>query len=254
MKPIINNVNHQHMKSGILKCLLFLIFILSGNYLQAQLMQISGTVTSKEDGQALPGVNITISGSTQGSISDLNGNYKLEAKKGDNLKFTYLGYKVREIIIGDVSEINVSMEAEEKAIDEVVVIGYGTKKKSEIVGSVSLLKSDEILSEPSSNLQGLLTGKVAGMYVSVESARPGGSSNISIRGVNSLKGSTEPLYVIDGIPVTSVNEINVDDVESISVLKDASSQAIYGARASNGVILITTKKRKRFKRQDKCDL
>ena len=232
------------MKPKILNLLLFLSFLVFGNDIIAQTIHVTGKVTSQDESMPLPGVNILVVGTTQGTISDLEGNYAIDLKKDDVLQFTSIGYISQEISANGMSEINIELQPDDKAIDEVVVIGYGTKKKSDIVGAVSTIKSEELIASPSSNLQSLLTGKVPGMYVSVESARPGGSSNITIRGLNSLKGSTEPLYVVDGIPVTSVNEVNIDDVESFSILKDASSQAIYGARASNGVILITTKRGK----------
>ncbi|TFH39482.1 MAG: SusC/RagA family TonB-linked outer membrane protein [Bacteroidia bacterium] len=166
----------------------------------------------------------------------------MDALPEDVLIFSSMGHKSFEIRVGNNTIIDVVLEVSDYSLDEVIVIGYGSRKRSDIVGSVATISSDELVAKPSSDLQGMLTGKIPGMYVSVSSARPGGSSNITIRGLNSLKGSTDPLYVVDGIPVTSINEINVDDVISVNVLKDASSQAIYGARASNGVILVTTRR------------
>lgn len=226
----------------VYKLLLFSTFILLGNFLIAQPVNLRGTVTSKADGSALSGVSISIEGTTRGTFSDNSGTFSIDVNPGENVLFSFIGYRSQKIKYQGQKDISIVLEVEEQLMDEVVVIGYGTKRRSDIVGSVSTVKSSELLTSPTSNLQSLLTGKVPGMYVTVGSARPGGSSNITIRGLNSLKGSTEPLYVVDGIPVTSINEINSDDIETISVLKDASSQAIYGARASNGVILITTKR------------
>ncbi len=227
------------MKPKLLNLLLLLLF---WNGVNAQNIRVSGKVSSKDNGLPLPGVNVVVSGSTRGTITDIDGIFNIDVSLDDILSFSSMGFSTQKISINGQTQINVAMSPDEKLMDEVIVIGYGSKRKSDIIGSVSTIKPDELKAAPSSNLQGLLTGKVPGMYVSVSSARPGGSSNITIRGLNSLKGSTEPLYIVDGIPVTSVNEININDIESISALKDASSQAIYGARASNGVILITTKR------------
>jgi TonB-linked SusC/RagA family outer membrane protein len=227
------------MKSKLLHLLILLFF---WNIVSAQNIRVTGKVTTKEDGLSLPGVNVVIDGTAKGTITNAEGIYSIDVANADILSFSSVGYTTQKISVSGKTEINLVMSLDEKLIDELIVIGYGSKKKSDIVGAVSTIKPDELKANPTSNLQSLLTGKVPGMYVSVGSARPGGNSNITIRGLNSLKGSTEPLYIVDGIPVTSVNEININDVESISALKDASSQAIYGARASNGVILITTRK------------
>jgi TonB-linked SusC/RagA family outer membrane protein len=223
--------------------LMFLFICVAGpGQLMAQTKVVRGTVISGDDKQSLPGVNVSIKGTTTGVVTDINGQYSITVSSKDVLVFSFIGYKTVEIAVGGQTEINTTLVPGSVALDELVVVGYGNKKKSDLIGSVSSVKAAELVGTPTSDLQGMLKGQVAGLNVSVSSAAPGGSSTVLLRGINSLKGGTEPLYVVDGFPVASVNEINVNDVETVSVLKDASAQGIYGARASNGVILITTKR------------
>jgi len=230
------------MKPKIPFLLILLLLITSGYQLSAQTREVKGTITSEDDGSTLPGVNVVVKGTTRGVSSDINGKYTITATPDEVLVFSFIGFRSMEAKVGNKAVIDIELKADVKYLNEIVVVGYGTKKRSDLIGSVSTVKMDQMVGKPSSDLQGMLKGQVAGLYVSVGSARPGGSSNILLRGTNSLKGSTSPLYVVDGFPVTSINEINVNDVETVSVLKDASAQAIYGARASNGVILITTRR------------
>jgi len=230
------------MKLRILPVLLLLFLPGTGQLLFAQSVTVKGTIISEEDGKTIPGVNVMVKGTTRGTVTDVNGRYSLQAAPQDVLVFSFVGFQQTEIKVGTLAEINITLKTEAKVLDEIVVIGYGSKKRSDMLGSVSTVKTDKMIARPSTDLQGMLKGQVAGLVVSVGTARPGGSSNVLLRGTNSLKGGTGPLYVVDGFPVSSINEINVDDIESISVLKDASAQGIYGARASNGVILITTRR------------
>jgi TonB-dependent starch-binding outer membrane protein SusC len=224
-------------------CILCLLCVIgTGQVLFAQSLQIKGTVISKDDGTSLPGVNVVVKGTTRGISTDVYGKYTITAKTDETLVFSFIGFQTVEARVGTQTVINITLQSDAKNLDEIVVVGYGSKKRSDLIGSVSTVKTDKLIARPSSDLQGMLKGQVAGLYVNVGSARPGGSSNVLLRGTNSLKGSTSPLYIVDGFPVSSINEINVDDVETVSVLKDASAQAIYGARASNGVILITTRR------------
>ena len=207
-----------------------------------QQKSISGKVTDSS-GASLPGVSVVIKGTTTGTITDANGNYSLSnVPENAILQFSFVGMKAQEMVVAGKKSINVTLVEDAIGVDEVVVIGYGTQKRSDITGSVTTVKTDELIAQPTADLQGMLKGKVAGLYVTMGDARPGGDSNVLLRGTRSLKGGNSPLYVVDGVALSSINELNIDDVESISVLKDASSQAIYGARASNGVILITTKR------------
>jgi len=221
-----------------------LLLLLTVGFLSsfAQNITVRGNVKG-EDGTALPGVTVVVKNTTQGTVSDMNGNFSISNVPGNgSLVFSFIGMQTKEIAIAGKSTINVVLESETIGVDEIVVVGYGTQKRSDITGSVASVKTDELVALPTVDLQGMLKGKVAGLYVTMGDARPGGDSNVLLRGTRSLKGGNSPLYVVDGVALSSINEININDVESISVLKDASSQAIYGARASNGVILITTKR------------
>ena len=230
-------LKHVSKKIGLLFFLL-----LTGISSFSQTRALTGKVTGK-DLEPVPGVTVAVKGTTTGTITDASGNFSLQVGPDAKvLMFSYIGMKSVEVAIGSTNVINVTMEENVINMDEVVVVGYGTQKRSDISGSVSTVKTDALIALPTSDLQGMLKGKVAGLYVTLSDARPGGSSNVLLRGVRSLKGGNAPLYVVDGTPISSINELNIDDVETISVLKDASSQAIYGARASNGVILITTKR------------
>ncbi|MGV8095791.1 MAG: TonB-dependent receptor [Mangrovibacterium sp.] len=212
--------------------------------LSQQITAIKGKVTDS-NGEPLPGVSVVVKGTTNGIITSTDGKYSLSGIPTDaTLVFSFVGMKTREVVVGNQTSINVTMIEETIGIEEVVAVGYGTRRRSDITGSVATVKAGELATQPTSDLQGMLKGKVAGLYVTMADARPGGDSRVLLRGIRSLKGSNSPLFVVDGTPLGSVNELNIEDVESISVLKDATSQAIYGARAANGVILITTKRGK----------
>jgi TonB-linked SusC/RagA family outer membrane protein len=216
---------------------------------QPQKKTITGKVTDSS-GASLPGVTVTVKGTTQGVISDSNGGYIL-TKIPENaiLQFSFVGMKSQEIPVGEENSINVLMKEETIGIEEVVAIGYGTVKKSDLTGSVSSVKSSEITSFATSNVLQSLQGRSSGMQVKQNSGSPGGTISVRIRGTNSIQGNNEPLYVIDGFPSSSSNPTVLDNsnIESIEVLKDASGVAIYGSRGANGVILITTKKGKEGK-------
>lgn len=220
----------------------FLIIINICGSATAQTNNIKGTVISGDDRQSIPGVNVLVKGTQTGVFTDVDGKFSIQAKPSDYLVFSYIGFESQEVYVGMQTELKIVLKPVSVALDEVVVVGYGSRKKSDLVGSVSAVKAAEITAIPSADLQGMLKGQVAGLDVTVVNAAPGGSSSALLRGINSLKGGTEPLYVVDGFPVSSINEININDVETVSVLKDASAQGIYGARASNGVILITTRR------------
>lgn len=221
---------------------LFLFLIFLGNMGFAQSRNIKGKITDNK-GEPIPSVTIMVKGTTKGTLTDANGIFSFDVDQNTKtLVCSFLGMKTQEVLVGPSSFYNIKLEPDLVNLDEVVVVGYGTQKKTDISGSVATVRTDEMIAQPTTDLQGMLKGKVAGLYITQSDARPGGSSNVLLRGIRSLKGGNSPLYVVDGTPMSSINELNISDVESISVLKDASSQAIYGARASNGVILITTKK------------
>ena len=206
-----------------------------------QLKSVSGTVTD-ESGLPLPGVTVLVKGTTHGTVTNVNGEYTL-ANIPDNatLLFSFVGMKTQDIVPGTQSTINVVMMVDAYGIDEVVAIGYGVQKKVNVIGSVANISSEELSSSPVSNISNALAGRLPGAVIQQSNGEPGNdAASIHIRGLATL-GNNEPLVVIDGIPGRDLNSINTNDIESISILKDASA-AIYGARAANGVILVVTKK------------
>ncbi len=220
---------------------------------------VSGTVT---DGSGpIAGAGVTVDGTTIGVTTDINGNYSLEVPPGSAISVSFLGYVTERATVGGRSRIDFLLHEETREIEDVVVIGYGAVKKRDLTGAVSSIKADEIRSASGSNFGQMLSGKAAGMLVTQNSGQPGGQVDFQIRGATSVNASNEPLFIIDGFPVSNYSETRVDgvydpgnrsplntinpaDIESIEILKDASATAIYGARAANGVIIITTKKGK----------
>ena len=210
---------------------------------QPQQQKITGTVSDKS-GNILPGVNVVVTGTTQGAITDLNGKYSINISPGSkSLTFTFIGMEPMEVVIGSLTQIDVNMAESAIGLDEVVVIGYGTVKKSDLTGSVSSVKNTELSAFPTNNAVQALSGRVSGVQIKQNTGAPGGAISVRIRGTNSIKGSNEPLYVVDGFPISEsdLTFINNSDIESLEILKDASATAIYGSRGANGVVLITTK-------------
>lgn len=220
----------------------------------AQNVTVRGKVTEASSGEPLTGVSIAIKGTTRGTNSSATGEYVLSnVPAGATLSVTSIGYKSQEIAVGNQTIINISMQAEEKGLDEVVVVGYGTQRKVETTGSIASVKASDLVQTPVANLAQGLQSRVSGVQINQNSGSPGGNVSVRIRGTNSISGTSEPLYVIDGIQISNsggindvspLSTINPNDIESIEVLKDASASAIYGARAANGVVLITTKRGK----------
>src|SRR5699024_1772733 len=208
---------------------------------------VEGTVTDAESGQVLPGVNIIVKGTTTGTSTDGQGKFELQVPSlQDTLVFSFIGYERQEVPINGRTELSVELQNKAITGEELVVVGYGTQEEADLTGSVSSVKSDELMSRPTPNTEEALSGKVAGVNVTTNSGRPGGRTRIRIRGYGSINASNNPLYVVDGIVLTSgISTINPSNIESIEVLKDASATAIYGTRGSNGVILITTKRGER---------
>ena len=205
--------------------------------------KVSGNVTSLEDGEPLPGVSIIIKGTNIGTTTDLDGKYTLNATSDATLQFSYIGFLTQEVTVENQSIIDIKLQPDLEQLEEVVVVGYGTVKKSDLTGSVSSIKADELNATPTVRLDQALVGKVAGVQVTPTSSAPGAAATIRIRGSNSISANNEPLFVIDGfIGAGNLNDINMSDIESVEILKDASATAIYGSRGSNGVIIITTKK------------
>lgn len=238
---------------------LLLAINLPSQELQAKafLLQEGRVVTGnvKDDqGVVLPGVNILEKGTTNGTVSDANGNYRIVVSSSNAiLVFSFVGAETSEVTVGDQSEISVSLAASSVSLAELVVIGYGTQKRSDVTGAISSLKSESFNQGVVTNPGQLLQGKISGVNVTTASGEPGAAQNVIIRGVGSLRSGTQPLYVIDGFLLDNssqgfdtnpLNFLNPNDIESIDVLKDASATAVYGSRASNGVVVITTKKGK----------
>jgi len=216
-----------------------------------QQVRVSGTVTDAADRQTLPGVNVVVKGTLTGTITGIDGEYSLMAKPGDVLVFTFIGYLPQEVTVGEATIINVAMRTDVQALEEVVVIGYGTVKKSDATGSVAAVSSKDFNKGAITSPQDLLVGKSAGVVITTAGGAPGSGATIRVRGGSSLNASNDPLIIIDGVPIDNNNVsgssnilsfVNPNDIETFTVLKDASATAIYGSRASNGVILITTKK------------
>lgn len=217
-----------------------ILVMLTSFSLWAQDAVVTGKVTSSEGG-SLPGVNVILKGTTVGSITDADGNYRITAREGI-LVFSFIGYKGLEISIDSRSVIDVVMEEDATVLEQVVVVGYGVQEKKDITGAVSVVNKEAFESRPNSQFGNLIQGKTAGVQVISPSGKPSAGFSMRIRGTNSISGSSEPLYVVDGVPSSDTRTLNPADIESISVLKDASSAAIYGAQGANGVVLITTKR------------
>jgi len=204
---------------------------------------ISGKVTDAETGEALPGVNVLVKGTANGTSTDIEGKYTLQAENSEAvLVFTFVGYESQEVPLNSRVIIDVQLAAEKKQLQEVVVVGYGTQRKIDVTGAVVSVKAEDMLTKPVTNALEGLQGRVAGVDVSLNSGAPGGLPTVVIRGVGSLNSSTNPLYIVDGVAMSDIRFLNPYDIQNVEVLKDASSASIYGARGSNGVILITTKR------------
>ncbi len=220
----------------------------------AQDRTVTGKVTSAEDNEPLPFVNVSIKGTTQGTTTDTDGNYSIEVSGPDAvLSFSFLGFTTQERRVGNASIINIALEFDSRELDELVVVGYGMQRKVDITGSVASVTREDFNAGQVTTAEQLVTGKVAGVQITPNNGRPGAGARIRIRGGSSLNASNDPLIVIDGVPIDNsgtagtsnpLNFLNPNDIETFDILKDASATAIYGSRASNGVILITTTKGK----------
>lgn len=209
--------------------------------------QVSGVVTDA-NGEPLIGVSVMIKGTSQGAVTDIDGKYSIPSvSKSDVLNFSYIGYSAQEIKVGSQSTINVKMSDDNKSLDEVVVIGYGTVKRRDLTGAVASVTGDKLAQNPVSNVAQALQGQLPGVSVTTQDGRPGASMSIRVRGGGSITQSNDPLFIVDGMQVSTIDDIPADNIESIDVLKDAASTAIYGARGANGVILVTTKSGKEGK-------
>ena len=248
------------MKINTIKKILFVLSILFTSIIYSQ-TTISGKV-SDESGEPLPSVNILVQGSQTGTVSDFDGNYSIEVSSKVTLEFSYIGFETQTVNIDGQTTINITMESSYESMDEVVVIGYGSQKRKDVTGAVTSINNDVLKDRPIANIEMALQGQAPGLSVSSTGGQPGAATKMNIRGISSVSGSSQPLIVIDGFPLSEVSTsgggnlegfssqmsgfsyINPDDIASIEVLKDASATAIYGNRGANGVIMITTKKGK----------
>ena len=231
------------------RCLLLLaVFVSMAIELSAQVgttINVSGNIVEVATGDPLPGVTVYVKGTSQGTITDFDGNYTLTSvPEKATLAFSFVGMKTQEIFVAGKSVINVKMEADAIGLEEVVAVGYGVQKKKELTGAVAQVKAEEMTKIVASDFTKALQGQVAGVSVVESSGRPGDNANIQIRGLGSISSDASPLYVVDGIPYNSNPNIPSEDIATVDILKDGAAAAVYGTRASNGVILITTKRGK----------
>ncbi|MCC9135571.1 SusC/RagA family TonB-linked outer membrane protein [Pontibacter silvestris] len=203
---------------------------------------ITGKVTSSENGEALPGVSIMVKGTTTGTVASIDGDFSIAAPANGTLVFSFIGFTTQEVAINGRTTVNVQLAPDSKALEEVVVVGYGTMKKSDVTGAIASVKTEELTAIPTTNALRSLQGKVSGLDVTQSNGQPGANVNIVLRGNRSLRADNQPLVLVDGIQYGSFVDINPTDIESVEVLKDVASTAIYGTRGANGVIIITTKK------------
>lgn len=213
-----------------------------------QTKTVSGIVKSESGGEPLVGATVKVKETNTGGITDIDYRYTIQANLGQTLIVSYIGYRTKEVKVERTTRIDILLQEDNEMLDEVVVVGYGTMKRSDLTGSVVSVTGDELKKSVVTSLDQALQGRAAGVQVTQNSGTPGGGISVSIRGINSLNGN-EPLYVIDGVAISGNNtsnssvlsSINPADIVSMEVLKDASTTAIYGSRASNGVVLITTR-------------
>ena len=235
--------------------MLLSLLLLTGSLVIAQTVQVSGTVTSSEDGLPMPGVSVAVKGATLGVLTDAEGKYTISVPRElKALNFSFVGFKTQEVAIDGKTKIDVVLAQDLVLINEVVVVGYGTQIKSKVTGSISKVEGETLKNMPVPTIEQALQGKTAGVFIEAVNGKSTGTTNMRIRGSSSITATNQPLFVVDGIPITTealnqsgavinpLTSINFNDVESIDILKDAASSAIYGSRGANGVVLITTKK------------
>src|SRR5690606_14870402 len=238
------------MKQKLLS-LAFVLFCLLGQSI-AQNRQVSGRVTSAADGSPVGGVSVSVVGTTTATQTDGSGSYSISVANGSVLSFSFVGFQTQRINVGNQSVVNVQLVSDTELLDEVVVTGYGTQRKSEVTGSIASISGEEFANVSAPSLDKNLQGLAAGVQAATTSGILGQPAKVRIRGVSSISSSSDPLYVVDGVPFISgdqsgvffnnpLSSINPNDIESVEILKDGAATAIYGSRAAGGVILITTK-------------
>lgn len=240
------SLKKHNSRSNLLFLLSFLI-LLSTASLPAQEFVVQGRITDASTSEPLPGANVTIKGTSIGVISAPDGSYRITCRNDrDTLQFSFVGLETQIIPVEGRNRIDVALSVKAEILDEIVVIGYGTVKKKDLTGAVSVVSSEQIAKTNSMSFDRAIQGKAAGVWVTNTSGRPGSEVSVKIRGIGSINRESEPLYVIDGFPITGgLNHLNPNDIESVNILKDASATAIYGARGANGVVMITTRRGKK---------
>lgn len=259
MKEIYKRLLQESKRSGkpspLSKASYILLILLVVTSIQVAAQQggqqiVTGTITDSSTGETLPGVNILVKSTNTGSITDIDGAYRLQVSGPESvLVFSFVGYVSQEIKVGNQSKVNVQLEPDLSDLNEFVVIGYGKMKKSSVTSAISKIENDKLDQLPAGRAETALVGRLAGVNISTNRSTPGSAPIIRIRGAGSISASNDPLVVIDGFAGGSLSNVNMNDVESIEVLKDASSAAIYGSRGAGGVIIVTTKKGKTGKAQ-----
>lgn len=239
------STNHYFRPLGLI-----ILFCLFPVWVLAQTVSVTGMVKDAS-GEPIIGASVVEAGTTNGIVTDLDGNFKLNVSAKGSLKISFIGYQTQTIPVAGKKQFDITLKEDAKVLDEVVVVGYGQMKRSDLTGSVVSVNDEAIKKSVVTSVDQVLQGRAAGVQVQANSGMPGGSSSIRIRGINSLNASNEPIFVIDGVIIdgstgsgsdNALASINPSDIVSMDVLKDASATAIYGARAANGVIMITTKR------------
>ncbi|MBQ3175686.1 MAG: TonB-dependent receptor [Bacteroidales bacterium] len=242
------------------KAILLALFALWSGIMFAQ-NTVTGTVTASDDGSPIPFANVQVEGTTNLVFTDDNGKFSIEVPADGNLIISFMGFKTQKVAVNGKAVLNIVLQSDSEMLEETIVVAYGTAKKGTYTGAASVLKAEAIADVPTTSFENALNGKIAGLQITQSSGQAGSASSIRIRGIGSMNASNEPLYVIDGIPVNSgdtgqmsdyvagtsnniMNTLNPSDIESITVLKDAAASSLYGSRAANGVILVTTKRGK----------
>lgn len=225
---------------------LWLIMALPAALLYSQTKTITGVIRDAVSGTVLPAVSVSVKNSTATTLTNEQGHFSISASKGAVLVITYVGYAQEEITVGDETQININLKVDAKGLGEVVVIGYGSQVKREVTGSVQNINAQELKDIPASQMTQKLQGKLAGVQIYQTTGKPGQGMSVRVRGQLSVSAGSDPLYVVDGLPITgNISNLNPDEIENISVLKDAASTSLYGSRAANGVVLVTTKRAKK---------
>lgn len=225
------------------KLTLFLIAVMTWLGAYAQDVNVSGTVVSATDGEPLIGASVMVKGSSQGTATDIEGNFTLTAPAGKTLVFSYVGYTSQELKVksSGMTGLKISLNEDSQVLDDLVVVGYGTQRKSVVTAAISKIGEDQLAATAPVRVDNALKGLTSGVTVTSSSGQPGAAAQVRIRGIGTINNSN-PLYIVDGMPIEGgIDYLNPTDIKSIEVLKDAASGAVYGARATNGVVLVTTK-------------